>query len=133
MLYSQPGALILNDGIEKCRANSCCKAINFETVHRGRRSRTSPSCRGAELGCHRGARQLRPARVLVTNVTWCYVVVDSIFISYDTHIRYLAAPVSLAEVMSEEMADHLQKKEAWGQNKKEAAASTGICYLVLCY
>ena len=70
---------------------------------------------------------------IFTNVTWCYVVVDSIFISYDTHIRYLAAPVSLAEVMSEEMADHQQKKEAWGQNKKEAAASTGICYLVLCY
>ena len=49
------------------------------------------------------------------------------------YICYLTAPVSLAEVMSEEMADHLQKKEAWGQNKKEAAASTGICYLVLCY
>ena len=72
MLYSQPGALILNDGIETCRANSCCKAIDFETVHRGRRSRTSPSWRGAELGCHRwtgGTRQLRPARVLITNAT----------------------------------------------------------------
>ena len=42
------------------------------------------------------------------------------------YICCLTAPVSLAEVMSEEMADHLQKKEAWGQNKKEAAASTGI-------
>ena len=32
--------------------------------------------------------------------------------------------MSLAEVMLEEMADHLQKKEAraWEQNKKEAAA-----------
>ena len=31
MLDSQPGTLILNDCIETCRANSSCKAINFET------------------------------------------------------------------------------------------------------
>ena len=38
------------------------------------------------------------------------------------YICCLTAPVSLAEVMSEEMADHLQRKEARVQNKKAAAA-----------
>ena len=41
------------------------------------------------------------------------------------YICYLTAPVSLAEVMSEEMADHLQRKEARVQNKKVAAGATG--------
>ena len=62
-----------------------------------------------------------------------YLFVVTCYVKSLLLIRYLTAPVSLAEVMSEEMADHLQKKKAWGQNKKEAAASTGICYLVLCY
>ena len=53
----------------------------------------------------------------------CYLVDN---FSYDTFVNcYLAAPVSLAEVMSEEMADHLQKKEARGQNKKAAAGGDG--------
>ena len=31
MLDSQPGTLMLTDCIDKCRANSTCKSINYET------------------------------------------------------------------------------------------------------